>query len=156
MSLHSGRTRPRKSAALWEAVAVPAEGSVLAGTAHTEAPPAATRRLYVSVAAKFTLALAFTVAWVGLSVWNSRGWIHDLIPVTGLVTAWLIVILVAYLPGAIVAFMAASSFSTGSRPCGWRHRRLRWPSSSRRATRSGASARRSPRSAARTTPGPSR
>ena len=66
------------------------------------------RRLYVSVAAKFTLAIFFTVAWVGMSVWISRGWVDDLEPTTGTVLAWVIVILVAYLPGGIVAFMASS------------------------------------------------
>ena len=64
--------------------------------------------LYVSVAAKFTLAITFTVAWVAVSVWISSGWVVDLIPTTGSVLAWAIVILVAYLPGGIVAFMAAS------------------------------------------------
>jgi biofilm PGA synthesis N-glycosyltransferase PgaC len=66
------------------------------------------RRPYVSVAAKFTLAVAFTAAWVGLSVWISAGWVSGLVPVTGVVLAWTTVLLVAYLPGAVVAFMAAS------------------------------------------------
>jgi biofilm PGA synthesis N-glycosyltransferase PgaC len=70
--------------------------------------PVHTRRLYLSVNGKFTLAMVFTAAWVGLSVWISRGWVLDLQPVTGTVLAWTIVILVAYLPGSIVAFMAAS------------------------------------------------
>ncbi|MDQ5841638.1 MAG: glycosyltransferase [Chloroflexota bacterium] len=52
--------------------------------------------------------MAFTVAWVWLSVWISGGWVRELTPVTGTVLAWVIVILVAYLPGAVVAFLAAS------------------------------------------------
>jgi poly-beta-1,6-N-acetyl-D-glucosamine synthase len=78
------------------------------GPAHTDAPCIRTRRTYVSVAAKFRLAMAFTVAWVWLSVWISGGWVRDLVPVTGTVPAWVVVILVAYLPGAVVAFLAAS------------------------------------------------
>ena len=70
--------------------------------------PVHRRRLYLSVNGKFTLAMVFTAAWVGLSVWISRGWVLDLQPVTGTVLAWTMVVLVAYLPGAIVAFMAAS------------------------------------------------
>jgi biofilm PGA synthesis N-glycosyltransferase PgaC len=93
-------------------VAGPAAASVNADDGPAKTGKATTavqrRRLYVSVNAKFTLAMVFTAAWVGLSVWISRGWVLDLQPVTGPVLAWAIVILVAYLPGAIVAFMAAS------------------------------------------------
>ena len=70
--------------------------------------PVPARRLYVPVAVKFTLAVAATCAWVGASVWVSAGWLRDLAPVTGSVPARVIVILVAYLPGAIVAFLAVS------------------------------------------------
>jgi biofilm PGA synthesis N-glycosyltransferase PgaC len=41
-------------------------------------------------------------------VWISRGWVGELAPVTGAAPAWAMVILVAYLPGAIVAFLAVS------------------------------------------------
>src|SRR5665647_1698270 len=51
-------------------------------TARTYVTPVKPRRLYLSVAAKFTLAMAFAVAWVGLSVWISAGWVRDLTPVT--------------------------------------------------------------------------
>lgn len=77
-------------------------------TARTEATPVTTRGPYVSVSVKFTIAIACTVAWVALSVWISARWVGDLTPVTGPVLAWVIVILVAYLPGAIVAFLAVS------------------------------------------------
>ena len=70
--------------------------------------PIKSRRLYVSVAVKFTLAMAFTVVWVGLSVWISRTWELELELLTGTALAWVIVILVAYLPGAVVAFMTIS------------------------------------------------
>ena len=77
-------------------------------TAAPTATPPSTRRIYLSVANKFSLAVAFTFAWVGLSVWISAAWVRELAPVTGTVSAWAIVILVAYLPGAVVAFLAAS------------------------------------------------
>ncbi|HEY8718351.1 glycosyltransferase family 2 protein, partial [Pengzhenrongella sp.] len=83
-------------------------GTTPANTGGDDRVPAVTRRFYLSVGAKFTLAMAFTVVWVCLSVWISGGWVRDLVPVTGVVLAWVIVILVAYLPGAIVAFLAVS------------------------------------------------
>jgi len=52
--------------------------------------------------------MACTAVWVGLSAWISAGWVSGLAPVTGAVLAWVIVILVAFLPGAIVAFLAVS------------------------------------------------
>jgi len=78
------------------------------GTPRWKAIPLKVRRPYVSVSAKFTIAMAFTLGWVALSVWISRAWVSELEQVTGPVVAWAIVILVAYLPGAIVAFLAVS------------------------------------------------
>lgn len=72
------------------------------------APRPSRRRAYLPVDAKAALSLAFTVAWVSGSVWVSQAWERDLSPVTGAVLAWTIVVLVAYLPGAIVAFLTAS------------------------------------------------
>ena len=66
------------------------------------------RRRYVTVAGKFLIAVAFAAVWVGLSVWVSRPWVAELDAVVGSVLAWVVVTLVAYLPGAIVAFLAAS------------------------------------------------
>jgi hypothetical protein len=100
---------PKVSAAPQAAPIVRSEGSEPAGDgARSDAAHLRMRLPYVSVAAKFALAIAFMVAWVWLSVWISGGWVQDLAPVTGVVVAWVVVILVAYLPGAIVAFMAAS------------------------------------------------
>jgi len=64
--------------------------------------------LYVSVASKFTMAVGFTFVWVAVSVWISSVWVRQLEPVTGTVLAWTIVILVAYLPGAVAALLASS------------------------------------------------
>jgi biofilm PGA synthesis N-glycosyltransferase PgaC len=66
------------------------------------------RRFYVPVAAKFVVALALAVAWLGFSVWLSRPWVRDLRADVGLAGAIVIVTLVAYVPGLIMAFMAAS------------------------------------------------
>ncbi len=66
------------------------------------------RRFYIPVAAKFVIALVIAVAWVGFSVWLSRPWINELRADVGLVGAILIVTLVAYVPGLIMSFMAAS------------------------------------------------
>lgn len=72
------------------------------------APAPERRRRYVPVAAKFVLALGFTAVWVALSVWISRPWVAELDAVVGSVLAWVVVVLVAYVPGAVVAFLAAS------------------------------------------------
>lgn len=108
-ALKSGAART--AAALTDdeaAPAIPGTGVTAVGTPSREAVPAGVRDHYVSVATKFTLAMTFTVLWVCFSVWISASWIHDLAPVTGQALAWTIVILVAYLPGAIVAFLTAS------------------------------------------------
>ncbi|WP_202627796.1 glycosyltransferase family 2 protein [Cellulomonas sp. APG4] len=78
------------------------------GPAQGGAPDATSRRPYVPVWVKFLLAVAFTGAWVGASVWVSAAWVDELVPVVGPVLTWVVVVLVAYLPGGIVAFMAAS------------------------------------------------
>ncbi|MEO6143388.1 MAG: glycosyltransferase family 2 protein [Dermatophilaceae bacterium] len=87
---------------------VPEGDAPSVGTLRGKSFHATSRPIYVSVAAKFTLSIAFTVGWVWLSVWISGGWVRDLASVMGALLAWVIVILVAYLPGAIVAFLAAS------------------------------------------------
>jgi len=86
----------------------PAPTSTLSGTARWKATPVKLRLPYVSVAAKFTMAMTFTLGWVALSVWISSAWVDELDALTGPVLAWTIVVLVAYLPGAIVAFLAVS------------------------------------------------
>jgi biofilm PGA synthesis N-glycosyltransferase PgaC len=89
-------------------IPTPAPTSTLSGTARWKATPAKLRRPYVSVAAKFTMAMTVTLGWVGLSVWISSAWVDELEALTGPVVAWTVVVLVAYLPGAIVAFLAVS------------------------------------------------
>jgi len=70
--------------------------------------PEGYRRFYLSVAVKFAIAVAFAVLWTGLALWLSLPWIVDLSRDIGAPAAWIIVALVAYLPGYVVALMAMS------------------------------------------------
>jgi len=70
--------------------------------------PAAQRRLYVSVTWKLALAQTVALGWLGVSIWLSLPWVDDLASAVGIVPAVLVVSLVAYLPGWLVAFLAAS------------------------------------------------
>jgi poly-beta-1,6-N-acetyl-D-glucosamine synthase len=78
------------------------------GQPDESAAPLAWRRWYLSVTAKFAVALAFTGAWIGLSIWLSLPWLRELDNVAGPLVAVVVVVLVAWLPGGLVAFMAAS------------------------------------------------
>lgn len=80
--------------------------------------PAPRRGLYLPVTAKFAVAVTFAALWVGASVWISQPWIADLDSAIGAVLAWTIVALVAYLPGAIVAFLAGSLLLDRQPPLG--------------------------------------
>lgn len=77
-------------------------------TLATAAAAPVRRRLYISVTAKFMLSVIFGCLWVTASVWLSLPWVRDLAGTTGAVTAWILVFLVAYLPGFIVAFLSMS------------------------------------------------
>lgn len=66
------------------------------------------RRLYVSVASKFVLSILFAACWVGASAWISVPWFEDLSDELGVVPAITILTLIAFLPGGVVAFLAAS------------------------------------------------
>jgi biofilm PGA synthesis N-glycosyltransferase PgaC len=72
------------------------------------APRAVQRRLYVPVPWKLALAQVVALGWLGVSVWLSLPWLGDLAGAVGPVAAVLVVALVAYLPGWLVAFLAAS------------------------------------------------
>jgi poly-beta-1,6-N-acetyl-D-glucosamine synthase len=71
-------------------------------------PGPAWRRLYVSVTAKFVVAQALAAGWLGVSVWLSLPWVRELAAAIAIVPAVLVVCLVAYLPGWLVAFLAVS------------------------------------------------
>ena len=77
--------------------------------AQSAAPPRpAARRLYVPVPWKLALAQVVALGWLGVSVRLSLPWLGDLAGAVGPVAAVLVVALVAYLPGWLVAFLAAS------------------------------------------------
>jgi biofilm PGA synthesis N-glycosyltransferase PgaC len=57
---------------------------------------------------RFVLALLVTVAWVGFAVWASGPWRHDLEQAIGPIAAWVIPLLLAYVPGLVIGFMAAT------------------------------------------------
>jgi poly-beta-1,6-N-acetyl-D-glucosamine synthase len=77
-------------------------------TTPAAAPRAAQRRLYVPVPWKLALAQVVALGWLGVSVWLSLPWLGDLTEAVGPVPAVLVVALVAYLPGWLVAFLTAS------------------------------------------------
>ncbi|SDK76065.1 biofilm PGA synthesis N-glycosyltransferase PgaC [Cryobacterium psychrotolerans] len=70
--------------------------------------PEGYRRFYLSVSVKFAIAVTFAGLWTGLAFWFSLPWIVDLSRDIGAPAAWIIVALVAYLPGYVVALMAMS------------------------------------------------
>jgi poly-beta-1,6-N-acetyl-D-glucosamine synthase len=82
--------------------------------ASPAAPPAAApprpaaRRRYVTVPWKLALAQTVAVGWLGASIWLSLPWVGELAAAVGIVPALLVVSLVAYVPGWLVAFLAAS------------------------------------------------
>ena len=54
---------------------------------------------------RFSIALVLTLAWVAFGVWASEPWRHELQVATGPVLAWVIPILLAYIPGVVVGFL---------------------------------------------------
>ena len=62
-------------------------------------------RPYLSVQWKFVLSLTFALAWLGLSMWISLPWIAGLAGVIGIGPATLVVSLLAFVPGLIIAFL---------------------------------------------------
>lgn len=73
-----------------------------------QSPPARPRRIYVSPRSKFSIALVVGGAWLGFSVWISLPWIDGLARFVSLVPAVVVVALLAFVPGFIVALLAAS------------------------------------------------
>jgi biofilm PGA synthesis N-glycosyltransferase PgaC len=69
---------------------------------------AVTRGRYLPVRAKFVVAALIAACWVGLSAWISQPWLEDLGRVIPPTAALVVIVLVAYLPGGVVAFLAVS------------------------------------------------
>ena len=55
---------------------------------------------------RFVIAVALTVAYVAFSVWVSTPWRSELREAIGPVMAWVIPILLAYVPGVLIGFLA--------------------------------------------------
>jgi biofilm PGA synthesis N-glycosyltransferase PgaC len=57
---------------------------------------------------RFAIAFGGTVAWVVFSIWVSSPWREDLERALGPVLAWVIPLLLAYIPGLVIGFMIAT------------------------------------------------
>ena len=71
-------------------------------------PQGVRRWAYLSVPAKFTLALAVAIMWTALSVWLSQRWVADLAAVTSWAFAVISIAFIAYVPGFMNAFLVAT------------------------------------------------
>ena len=74
--------------------------------ARTDPQPG--RRPYVPVAVKFVGAQTLAVGWLAVSIWLSLPWVRELADAITIVPAIVVVCLIAYLPGWLVAFLAVS------------------------------------------------
>jgi poly-beta-1,6-N-acetyl-D-glucosamine synthase len=63
---------------------------------------------YISVRGKFGAAAVVAVLWFGLSVWLSLSWLNEATAVIGAGPTLIMVALVAWIPGILVAFLTAS------------------------------------------------
>jgi biofilm PGA synthesis N-glycosyltransferase PgaC len=66
------------------------------------------RQFYVPVRAKFAIALSIAVGWTAFSVYLARFWMHDLARVTDPLFALWALTFIAFVPGFMNAFLAAS------------------------------------------------
>jgi len=66
------------------------------------------RPFYVSVRQKFIIATSFSILWFGASLWLARPWIHELSTVAGAPLAWVIVFMIALIPGFLNAHILMS------------------------------------------------
>jgi poly-beta-1,6-N-acetyl-D-glucosamine synthase len=83
------------------------EQATVSGSAGTRSPRAR-RRLYVSITVKFLVAQGLSAGWLGVSIWLSLPWVRELAAAVTIVPAVVVVSLIAYLPGWLVAFLAVS------------------------------------------------
>ena len=104
------QTGPPAGRAAPEVPAVPAvlESVRLVGPTGRRARRDNYSRWYVPVAVKFAAAVVVALVWLGVAVALSIPWQRDLANDVGPVLAWSIIVLLAYLPGFLVAFLAAS------------------------------------------------
>ena len=72
----------------------------LGGLTRREAPASGLRPTV-----RFSIAFAFTLAWVAFSVWVSEPWRGELEAAIGPVMGWVIPLFLAYIPGLVIGFM---------------------------------------------------
>ena len=65
---------------------------------------------------RFAAAGTLTIAWVGLTLWLSQPWRSDLEEAIGPVAAWVIPIMLAYIPGVVIGFLCFTLLLTRYRP----------------------------------------
>ncbi len=70
-----------------------------------DVPPPSPRGRYISIQWKFALAVAFAFAWLGISIWLSIPWIEGLATVIPLPAAIMVVAMLAFLPGFVIALL---------------------------------------------------
>ena len=68
------------------------------------------KEVYLSVQYKFYLCLIVATIWMGISIWLSVPWYHQLKELTNAIVAVLIIGSIAYIPGWINTFLVASIF----------------------------------------------
>jgi biofilm PGA synthesis N-glycosyltransferase PgaC len=66
------------------------------------------RKIYFRPGIKYLLAFSFALLWSGASIWVAQAWAVDLGRYASPVGGWIIVFLVAIIPGYVVALMGAS------------------------------------------------
>ena len=67
------------------------------------------RRFYLPVAAKLAIALVLAFVWLGVSAYLSLPWHEQLSSEVGGPFAWVVIGLLAFIPGFLVAFLATSA-----------------------------------------------
>ena len=72
------------------------------------APPRARGRRYWSTKEKFAVAFGAALCWLGISIWVSLPWIRDAAKVFTIGPAIVVISLLAFLPGLLIAFLSAS------------------------------------------------
>ena len=64
--------------------------------------------MYISIKTKFAIVLAFSLIWMGFSIWFSQPWYKDLTAQIGLYPAYFFITFIAIVPGFINAFVFMS------------------------------------------------
>jgi poly-beta-1,6-N-acetyl-D-glucosamine synthase len=85
-----------------------ADQQALAGDGGGSGPRPPKRRRYPPVTVKFVVAQGIALGWLGSSVWLSLPWVRELAGAITIGPAIVVVTLIAYLPGWLVAFLAVS------------------------------------------------